>query len=99
MPYQVWPLLNTVVCGAIMVICICRLGMSHEGILKLVRFKYTMLLTGACGYGFQPFLFGTWPTPAGMFFAFTVLIGLFCSAHRWRKAPPREVHTVPGELI
>ncbi len=99
MAYQLWPLVNTFVCGAIMIICICRLGISHTGIFKLVRLKYTMLLTGSFAYGFQPFLFGTWPTPAGMLFSATVLGGLFCSAHRWRGTPPEEVHTAPAELI
>ena len=61
-----WVLLNTMMCGAIMVVCICRLSVMHTGIRKLVRLKYTLLLSGACAYGFQPFIFGTWPTPAGM---------------------------------
>ena len=70
MSYQVWALLNTLVCGAIVFICICRLSVMHMGIRKLVRLKYTMLLSGAMGYGFQPFLFDTWPTPAGMWFPY-----------------------------
>ena len=98
MNYQVWALLNTVVCGAIVVVCIRRLSVMHMGIRKLVRLKYTMLLSGAMGYGFQPFLFDTWPAPAGMWFALTVFVGLLCSAHRWRRAAPRETHTQPAEL-
>lgn len=93
-----WVLLNTMMCGAIMVVCICRLSVMHTGIRKLVRLKYTLLLSGACAYGFQPFIFGTWPTPAGMWFAATVFVGLLCSAHRWRRAAPRETHTQPAEL-
>ena len=95
MNYQVWALLNTVVCGAIMVVCICRLSVMHTGIRKLVRLKYTLLLSGACAYGFQPFIFGTWPTPAGMWFALTVFVGLMCSAHRWRRHPPEETYSRP----
>ena len=99
MNYQVWALLNTVVCGEIMVICICRLSVMHTGIRKLVRLKYTMVLSGAMGYGFQPFLFDTWPTPAGMWFTVTILVGLFCSSHRWRRAAPIETETCPAELV
>lgn len=99
MNHHAWLLLNTIVCGAIMMICICRLSVTHLGIRKLVRLKYTMLLSGACAYGFQPFMFDTWPTPAGMWFAATVFVGLMCSSHRWRKAPPKETHTRPAELV
>lgn len=98
MNYQAWTLFNTVVCGGIMVICLCRLSVMHTGIRKLVRLKYTLLLSGSLGYGFQPFMFDTWPTPAGMWFAMTVFAGLMCNAHRWRKAPPKETHTRPAEL-
>ena len=98
MNYHIWVLLNTVVCGAIMVVCICRLSVMHAGIRKLVRLKYTMVLSGACAYGFQPFIFGTWPTPAGMWFAGTVFVGLLCSSHRWRRAAPAETETRPAEL-
>ena len=98
MSYQVWALLNTVVCGAIMVVCICRLSVMHTGIRKLVRLKYTLLLSGACAYGFQPFIFGTWPTPAGMFFVVTVFVGLLTSSYRWRRAAPADTETRPAEL-
>lgn len=94
-----WVLLNTVMCGAILVVCLCRLSVMHTGIRKLVRLKYTLLLSGSFAYGFQPFIFGTWPTPAGMWFAATVFIGLLCSAHRWRRRPPIETETRPAELV
>ncbi|MBR2407073.1 MAG: hypothetical protein IKB04_08585 [Clostridia bacterium] len=81
-----------------MVVCICRLSVMHVGIRKLVRLKYTLLLSGACAYGFQPFIFGTWPTPAGMFFVVTVFVGLLTSSHRWRRAAPIETETRPAEL-
>ena len=94
-----WALLNTVVCGAIMVVCICRLSVMHTGIRKLVRLKYTLLLSGACAYGFQPFIFGTWPTPAGMFFVVTVFVGLLTSSYRWRRHPPEDTYSRPAPLL
>ena len=81
---------NLVVCGAILVVCICRLSACHAGVAPLVRLKYTSLLSGALAYGFQPLLFATWPTPGGVFFAATVLLWLFCSRRRWRVGPRKK---------
>ena len=91
-------IVNMVVCGAILVVCICRLSACHAGVAPLVRLKYTSLLSGALAYGFQPLLFATWPTPGGVFFATTVLLGLFCSRRRWSVGPPEETVTGPAPL-
>lgn len=90
MEYQLLALLNVVVCGAIMVVCVCRLAMCHAGISILVRLKYATLLPGAMAHGFQTFLFGDFPTPGGVTLSVSVLIGLLCSAHRWRWHAPAE---------
>ncbi len=91
-------LVNTVVCGAVMEVCIRRLAMCHSGIAVLVRLKYTLLLGGGMAHGFQPFLFGEFPTIGGFVLSIGVFIGLLCSAHRWRKHPPVETETRPSAL-
>jgi hypothetical protein len=90
MDQQVLALVNALVCGAIMVICLCRLAMCHPGISALVRLKYSTLLPGAMAHGFQTFLFGDFPTPGGVVMSCAVLVGLLCSANRWRWHAPVE---------
>lgn len=96
--YQLLSLFNAGVCTAIIFTCICRLSLCHLGISKLVRLKYTTLLTGAMAHGFQPILFGEMPSVGGIVFACAVMVGLLCSAHRWRRHPPAETVTRPAEL-
>ena len=99
MSYQWWAFLNLLTCSAIAYICVGRLSMCHPGVAKLVRVKYTVLVTGSLAYGFQPILFNDWPSPGGVIFALSVLIGLLCSAARWRREPPKETVTRPAELV
>lgn len=93
MTYQLLALLNAVVCASIMTTCVCRLALCHTGIAKLVRLKYTVLLGGSMAHGLQPFLFGEYPSVGGTCLAVSVLIGMLCSAARWRRHPPLETHT------
>lgn len=92
MDQQLMALFNAVVCGAIMVVCICRLAMCHPGIAALVRLKYTVLLGGSAASGFQPFLFGEYPSAGSVLLAVGVFVGLLCSAKRWRWHPPEETY-------
>lgn len=98
MTYETWALLNVIVCGAIMGICVRRLSLCHPGISMLVRLKYTMLLTGSFAYGFQPLLFNDWPTRGGLILSMAVLVGLLCSARRWRGHPPQETVVRPSQF-
>lgn len=98
MNYQWWAFFNMVVCSAIADICVFRLSMCHPGVARLVRLKHTVLVTGSLAYGFQPILFDAWPSPGGIIFAISVLIGLLCSSARWRRGPPAETVTRPAEL-
>ena len=98
MSYQVWALMNVIVCGAIMSICVGRLSMCHPGVSMLVRLKYTMLLSGSFAYGFQPLLFNDWPTRGGLILSVAVLIGLLCSAHRWHGHAPKEIVVRPSQF-
>lgn len=56
-----------------------------------MRAYYTLLLTGAMTYGLQAPLFGYVPTPAGIFFALCVYVGLQTSKSRWRGGAPDDV--------
>ncbi|AXY83377.1 hypothetical protein [Acidovorax phage ACPWH] len=99
MTYPALVIFNTVVCGAVIVVCIGRLALCHPGIAALVRLKYTVLLTGALAHGFQPLFFGTWPNAAGVILSSATLVGVLCSAHRWRNRPPPETETAPAPLM
>ena len=81
MSYQWWAFLNLLTCSAIAYICVGRLAMCHPGVVKLVRVKYTVLVTGSLAYGFQPILFNDWPSPGGVIFALP-------SRHRSATAQP-----------
>lgn len=84
-------IINMAICMTIVWTCLCRLNASSSDVHMNVRAYYTLLLTGSLAYGFQAPLFGFIPTPAGVFFAWCVLIGLLMSTARWRNGAPREV--------
>lgn len=98
MSYEIWALMNVIVCAAIMGICVCRLSLCHPGISMLVRLKHTMLLTGSFAYGFQPLLFNDWPTRGGVILSASVLVGLMCSAYRWHGRPPKDAAMRPSQF-
>lgn len=70
--------------------CVCRLNISHSGVLASVRIKYTLLFTGATANGMQPWLFDQWPGEPQVFFSFVVLLSVLVGTKRWRKGPPAD---------
>lgn len=89
--YQMLIGINLLICGYIFWICLYRLGVSSPDVHPYVRGYYTLLLTGAVAYGLQAPLFGYIPTPAGVFFALCVMVGLLMSRERWSQGAPDEV--------
>jgi hypothetical protein len=97
--YKILIAFNFFVCMGIVWMCLCRLNVSSVEVHPQVRAYYTLLLTGAMAYGLQAPLFGYIPTPAGIFFATCVAIGMLMSRARWSAGAPVEVkqmrpHTV-----
>ena len=71
-------------------ICICRLNSTSIRVLRGVRFKYVVTLTGGLAYGSQPILFNEWPTTGGLILHLCVTAGLLSGIKRWRLGPPSD---------
>ena len=99
MSYQFLIGLNLMICMSIAWMCLCRLGVGSAEVHKSVRAYYTLLFTGSLAYGLQAPLFGFIPTPAGIFFASCVMIGLLMSKQRWSNGAPSEVKTVRPSTV
>lgn len=83
--------LNALINAGVVIVCLGRLNASSTEVRPEVRAYYTLLLTGSMAYGLQSALFGYIPTPAGVFFASCVFVGLLTSKERWREGPPEDV--------
>jgi drug/metabolite transporter (DMT)-like permease len=92
--YQLLAVANLVICAGIAWACICRLNSEISRRYKLARTRYSLLLAGAMACGFQPVLFGDWPTVGTVLLAGGVLAGLAINVVRWHGMPKRRVGDV-----
>lgn len=76
---------NLVMCLGIFWACICRLNTERSRLDRTVRAKYSLLLGGAIVMGFQPTLFGTWPSGGSTFFSGVILLYLALGVHKWKE--------------
>lgn len=85
--YQFIAVANLALCTAIGWSCLCRLNSRVSRDHLLARVRYTLLLAGAFTSGFQPVLFGTWPSVSTVIFTAAVLLFLIFNAMRWGEGP------------
>jgi len=92
MKAYMFALANFAVCTAIGFIVVCRLNAIQDTVLYRVRGEHACYFAAATLSGFQPW-FGEWPGWGSLAMSTSLLIGLLCSAHAWRRndqdaAPP-----------
>lgn len=85
--------INAALCSVVVFIALCRLNAMRHDVLLRVRCEYAALVGGAIAAGVQPW-YGEWPGWASVGFAFSVLVGLICSEHAWRRGPEDVVPAV-----
>lgn len=97
--YQFLIGVNLLICMSIAWMCLTRLAASSVDVHTHVRAYYTLLFTGSMAYGLQAPLFGFIPTPAGIFFATCVMVGLLMSKARWSNGAPKEVKAIRPHTV
>lgn len=85
MDYLSIAFLNLALCFGIAWTCICRLNTEHAKRVKLMRLRYTILLTGALTCGFQPVLFNEWPGICTTVLSLTVLVATAVNFRYWSR--------------
>lgn len=76
-------LINFIVCSGIGFACVCRLNSDICRIYKIVRTRYTLIMTGATVSGFQYLFFGTHPDIAELIMSFCVFASIVMNMSRW----------------
>lgn len=79
----VWGALNFIFCAVIFWSCLCRLNSETCRLNRVIRAKYTLLLTGSAVMGGQPFLIGSIPSQADTIMSFVVFAYLALSVKKW----------------
>lgn len=78
-------LLNCIFCLGIAWAGICRLNTPYARFVKLLRVRYTVMLTGALTCGFQPILFNEIPGAGTTALSFTVFLTTCLSLKYWSQ--------------
>jgi hypothetical protein len=87
-------MINMVACGAIGIVCICRLNAMQGSIMHRVKSRYAAFIAAAFASAWQP-LIGEWPGLACIGMAVAVLFALLSDSYEWSNGPPQSVR---GEL-
>ena len=85
MNYSSIAFLNLLCCLGVTWVCICWLNTDLAKNVRLVRLRYTLLLTGALTCGFQPLLFNEYPGIGTCFFSATTLIAMLVHLRQSRR--------------
>ena len=75
--------INFMICSGIGFACVCRLNSDICRLYKVVRTRYTFIMTGATIFGFQYFFFGTHPDVAGVILSSCVFASIVLNMSRW----------------
>ena len=80
--------INGVLSLAIMFVCVCRLNLIGQRVLRRVGAQYVVMVMGAAANGASPWLleFPGWPSVA---FAAAVLFMLCADSFQWRRGAPK----------
>jgi len=81
--HQILAVINLVLCAGIAWASLCRLNSEICKRHKWARLRYTILMAGALGLGFERALWGSWPTIGSVILAGSVLAGLTINMFRW----------------
>ena len=82
--------INFMVCSGIGFACVCRLNSDICRLYKVVRTRYTFIMTGATVSGFQYLFFGTHPNIAELIMSSCVFASIVMNMSRW-PSPQNEV--------
>ena len=75
--------INFMVCSGIGFACVCRLNSDICRLYKVVRTRYTFIMSGATIFGFQYFFFGTHPDVAGVLASSCMFASIVLNMGRW----------------
>jgi hypothetical protein len=81
-------LMNLAAGCAIAYICLCRLNLTSQYTKRLVRLKYTLLMSGSLTLAGMPLLFQVPHTGLTLTAAVFVLILVMLEIRLWRHGPP-----------
>lgn len=91
-------LVNFLACCGIGWACYCRLVVIDDTIQPRVRWQFLAKFAGATVAGWVPLL---WPQHiewAILCLSGALFVSMLLGVARWRRGPPRDTKTIPGDL-